>query len=1000
MEKNKINFANELHQNGYLTNWNIGTSTDGYFEKFISWASNNELVQKMLQKDNFNIRILKKTEQYSIALFDVDDNVTVYSSNGKKNRYSEATYSQCFRVLDYLGFGEYNKNNKIFVFNKDKLLELNRINEINQKNYTVVKWISESLQEIAQDYNDKISIFSSNNQIELKPISGSPKFTVYISFLKDYILEQINNNKNQDEDNNFDYLAYSTIANSIKKKRNSNTKTNLEQYFYTKKFANTINKLINTNSDEITTAQSTMAKKLIQNFNESVEFLKKIIYVTTNEIYDVVYEPFDKNIEKYHNDKQKWLTYFQDSKNWAKNVNSSVISIKELFNSIVGIEGDDHNNGIIYQIPIFQREYKWPLTLVFSLLENIASNVNGFVFLNTIILTEKRDFNSNTKCYNVVDGQQRIFSLILISLAIIKYKFSQNLPIDNNMLNLMQKSNNEYKIEKYFKNVENRSDYQILIDFIKSKRNNIDLNSQQNKIDNYLIKIVEYIHNNTIKNKNYIENLEQNLLYHTGINRVILSNVDENDVFLNLNKNSLPLNALDLFKSYLYSIAIDKCKLEGENEIKNFINPLLKEFKIFYTEKKDNQSLLYEFSSKLFFHLIGYESAKKTKNDANIYLNLKNSLDHLIEKEAANKDEINRDVIQAVFDEMIELIHQWQFINSGKNQTNCKYSFKHGKNFNDSYLWHAIYGATYGFSLNIPVNIIWKLLEKYYQKGVFNKNNFKGEELKQKYKLVNELMQYLKELERAIVLWKIITFKGDSQTKKAFKIASKIENNENSYKSIEEFIDDLEVKIINSNIRLSDNQIKTCFIKKIDDQDFTQEYDALSEKLKDNNTRAFYCMRYHFISQISKNIDLLKDPTTNISINGVNNFDINLSHIHYDHDMPVKLESQFKEILIKQHKFSDENYLQKVQLIGNGKLLYSTKNKSKSNYVPRLSDIDKNKSSYSSRKFLIINDYIDEFDQWEQVVMKESLEMCKTLYKYYTNKLDKDIFGEHYQKKQ
>ncbi|QJR44254.1 DUF262 domain-containing protein [Mycoplasma miroungirhinis] len=719
-------------------------------------------------------------------------------------------------------------------------------------------------------------------------------------------------------------------------------------------------------------------------------------------MYEVAYKPINEQIEKYYTDKQKWLKQSRAQIDSFKYIDSSSMSVGKLFNTIIGIEGDDKRNGVIYQIPIFQRDYTWSLDLVLSLLENIESNSNKYIFLNTIIVTEKKDCNSDAKCHNLVDGQQRIFSLILIGLAIIKYKVSQNLPIDSNLINLMQKSNNSYKIEKYFKNAEKRADYETLIQFIKSKRQE-DIKKEdvkkQNKIDKYLIALIKHIHNNTIKNPNYIDNLEQNLLHHTFINRVILSDVDENDVFLNLNKNSLPLNALDLFKSYIYSLAIDKCKLEDEKQIHDFISPLINEFKFFYIKDKNknnilDEKLIYDFARKMSFHLSNnIDEKSELKTDAKIYLYLKNSLDYLIKINSINSNEISKYAIEKAFSNMIELFKEWQFISSGKYQIMCKYSFKKGENFNDSYLWHAVYGATYGFSLDIPTSIIWTLLEKYHQKGIFDGRRFFGKELEEKYKLVNELMQYLKEIEKAIILWKNFTFKGDSRTISAFKIASKINiESEDSYNSIQDFIQDLNLKIIGTTNSLSNEQIKGLFIKEVvdkeEDDEEIKEADALSEKLQtNNNLKTFYHMRYHFIEEIEKNPKILCNPISNISINGANNFDYKLSDIHYDHDMPIKLSTEYKEILKDNPKFYDESYEETVQLIGNGKLLWSLSNKTKSNFVPYIKHLtEKNKDLYSLRKFQNINDYIEEYDKWVEAVETESLKMCKTLYTYYKNK--------------
>ncbi|UWV77304.1 DUF262 domain-containing protein [Mycoplasmopsis cynos] len=88
---------------------------------------------------------------------------------------------------------------------------------------------------------------------------------------------------------------------------------------------------------------------------------------------------------------------------------SEVVSFKEF------VECWDH---LKYKIPIFQRIYSWDEQMIKGLFNNIfegsKNNKNSFSFLNSIIL-----MNVNNR-YNIVDGQQRIISLLIIYLAIFR----------------------------------------------------------------------------------------------------------------------------------------------------------------------------------------------------------------------------------------------------------------------------------------------------------------------------------------------------------------------------------------------------------------------------------------------------------------------------------------------------------------------------------------------------------------------------------------------------
>ncbi|QJR44253.1 hypothetical protein [Mycoplasma miroungirhinis] len=195
MRENSVNFEEKLRENGYLTSWNIGTGIDLYFDKFINWANNNDLVQKMENKNNFNINLSNKVtennKKTSFAFFEVDKNVVVYNDNEKTKGISDSTYIQCFRVLSALNFGIYNSDEKKFTIDKDKILDLNKLNKREKQERKIVKWICESLQDIGQNYNDKLSTFLNINQSQIETISDIKKFEVYISFLKEFILQQV-----------------------------------------------------------------------------------------------------------------------------------------------------------------------------------------------------------------------------------------------------------------------------------------------------------------------------------------------------------------------------------------------------------------------------------------------------------------------------------------------------------------------------------------------------------------------------------------------------------------------------------------------------------------------------------------------------------------------------------------------------------------------------------------------------------------------------------------
>ena len=82
-----------------------------------------------------------------------------------------------------------------------------------------------------------------------------------------------------------------------------------------------------------------------------------------------------------------------------------------------------------YIIPDFQREIRWDEEQIVELINNIGA---GAKFLGNIILSEtKRETGNQLKDYEIIDGQQRITTLLMI-LKFIQYKYGEDLNVDGN----------------------------------------------------------------------------------------------------------------------------------------------------------------------------------------------------------------------------------------------------------------------------------------------------------------------------------------------------------------------------------------------------------------------------------------------------------------------------------------------------------------------------------------------------------------------------------------
>ena len=91
-----------------------------------------------------------------------------------------------------------------------------------------------------------------------------------------------------------------------------------------------------------------------------------------------------------------------------------------------------------YIIPDFQREIRWEEEQVIELINNIG---DGSKFLGNIILSEKTRENKQDAAgnplrnYEIIDGQQRITSILMI-LRFIAFKYGEELNLDSNYCTL------------------------------------------------------------------------------------------------------------------------------------------------------------------------------------------------------------------------------------------------------------------------------------------------------------------------------------------------------------------------------------------------------------------------------------------------------------------------------------------------------------------------------------------------------------------------------------
>lgn len=188
-----------------------------------------------------------------------------------------------------------------------------------------------------------------------------------------------------------------------------------------------------------------------------------------------------------------------------------------------------------YYVPYFQREIRWDKRNVITLIGDLFT---GAKFLGNIILTEDADGN-----YEILDGQQRITTIVFLYLC-IKKKFGDRLP--------------EFKMCDF--QVKSFEGLSILIESDFQKDNYESRIEEIDKLDDYkqakkYISLWNEIYNCERLEKIADAEIVLKNLSASDINVIINKDNREESIsrFLDVNLKGVKLDKEDIFKSYLYA---------------------------------------------------------------------------------------------------------------------------------------------------------------------------------------------------------------------------------------------------------------------------------------------------------------------------------------------------------------------------------------------------------------------------------------------------------------
>ncbi|GAA9546223.1 DUF262 domain-containing protein [Helicobacter pylori] len=253
------------------------------------------------------------------------------------------------------------------------------------------------------------------------------------------------------------------------------------------------------------------------------------------------------------------------------------------------IEGKAHSLGDIlatefkayYQIPIYQRPYQWTEKNCEKLLDDLFSSYECYkesdYFCGSLVLIAiGKDSETNAETYDVVDGQQRLSTFILLA-KVLATLYNNEVLNNKTSRDFLEKSLGDTDGEKRKRLTFNaiglnaKDDFQGVLDFFDnldaSKVKNSKINDPSKGKNNYLknaICLINYLREKEIEN---INDFIKWLYFKVVFIRTTCSNISMAlRIFSVLNARGLPLHAIDVFKAELLK------KLAKEKDQEEFVS--------------------------------------------------------------------------------------------------------------------------------------------------------------------------------------------------------------------------------------------------------------------------------------------------------------------------------------------------------------------------------------------------------------------------------------------
>lgn len=210
---------------------------------------------------------------------------------------------------------------------------------------------------------------------------------------------------------------------------------------------------------------------------------------------------------------------------------------------------DYFTNKNLIEIPVYQRKYIWDKNIVKTLLNDIYSveRINTHYIGNIIVKDSSDGFKTTTR---IIDGQQRITTMVLIAKAMFDFAKHKQYQLDKVVNEKLSGNLENNVIVKTFKRIKGNNDFTAFMNVVSSTKPKAKLSS--NISTNYVAVINWLVAN--ISNENDFDIFQENFL--NRITMVLINAKASNEyvLFEKLNTGSKSLTTLELFKNYILDV--------------------------------------------------------------------------------------------------------------------------------------------------------------------------------------------------------------------------------------------------------------------------------------------------------------------------------------------------------------------------------------------------------------------------------------------------------------